>query len=334
MTDAITTLMADDAGTETGTETTTTDADKGSTATDADKGSTETGTQQADKTAQAATSDGTDKAADKTTDVAGKKAEADKAAADWRVEDAAGNEERLKMLARYNSRENVTKALFDLKKELSSGRFQRVKPEDESDAKAMAEWRKQEGIPEKPEDYKLPDEITKNLSDADKPVLASFTEFAHAKGARPDVVSIGTEWYVQQQAAAAAQQTEADNGHREEAEDALRLDWQGEYKGNMNLAKRFLADSPLGADGWAGLRDASGRMVGSNPAFLKWASDMGRDKFGDSVFANPDTEKSHNTEKEEIQNILNTDRPRYYREGLDKKLAALLEKEEKRAAKK
>jgi hypothetical protein len=237
------------------------------------------------------------------------------------------------MLARYNSRENVAKALFDIKQLVSSGKYQRAKPEDESDAKAMAEWRKQEGIPDKPEDYKLPDEITKNLNDADKPVLDSFTEFAHSKGARPDVVSIGAEWYVQQQTAAIEAQTEADNGHREETEDALRLDWQGEYKGNMNLAKRFLADSPLGAEGWAGLRDESGRMVGSNPAFLKWASDMGREKFGDTVFANPDAEKSHNTEKEEIQNILKTDRQRYYREGWDKKYAALLEKEEKRAKK-
>jgi hypothetical protein len=39
----------------------------------------------------------------------------------------------------------------------------------------------------------------------------------------------------------------------------------------------------------------SGRMIGSNPAFIKWASDMGRDKFGDSVFANPDVEKKPST---------------------------------------
>jgi hypothetical protein len=98
----------------------------------------------------------------------------------------------------------------------------------------------------------------------------------------------------------------------------------------MNLAKRFLADSPLGAEGWAGLRDASGRMIGSNADFLKWAFDMGREKFGDTVFANPDSEKSLNSRKEEIQGILRTDRQRYYREKLDVEYQSILEKEQKR----
>lgn len=329
MTDAITALMADDDATaETGTETTTETGDGA-----ADVGKTEVvaGSQADDKGSQGASTDKGDKAADKSTDAASKKTEA--AAPDWRQEVTGGNEDFLKTISRYGSIQGVVKALHDTKTMIASGKFLRGKPEDASDTKAMAEWRKQEGIPDKPEDYKLPDEVTKYLTDADKPVLANFTEFAHSKGARPDVVSIASEWYVQQQAAALEQQTEADNGHREDTEDALRLDWQGEFKGNMTLAKRFLNESPLGSDGWAGLRDADGRLLGSNPEFLKWASDQGRERFGDSVFANPDSEKSHNAEKAEIENILKTDRARYFRDGWDKKYAALLERDERRAKK-
>jgi len=249
---------------------------------------------------------------------------------DWRQEATGGNEDYLKTISRYGSIQGVVKALHDTKMLISQGKYQRGKPEDESDEKAMKEWRKQEGIPDKPEDYKLPDVVTKSLTDADKPVLANFTEFAHSKGARPDVVSIASEWYVQQQAAAIEQQTVADNGHREDAEDALRLDWQGEYKGNMNLAKRFLSESPLGAEGWAGLRDKDGRMLGSNAEFLKWASDQGRERFGDSVFANPDTERSINARKEEIMGIMKSDRDRYFREKLDQEFMGILEKEQKR----
>jgi hypothetical protein len=335
MADAVTALLADDGDstTEAGAETTpTTEAANGNTAAGAGKDGTETGAQAADKGSQSAADDKPGKDADKAADGTGKKADGEKATANWREEDAGENDEYLKLLSRYGSRSGVVKALYDLKQAVAQGKFQRGKP-DESDAKAMAEWKKQEGIPDKPEDYKLPDEVTKHLTDADKPVLANFTEFAHAKGARPDVVSIASEWYVQQQAAAMEQQTEADSGHREETEDALRLDWQGEFKGNMTLAKRFLNESPLGVDGWAGLRDATGRLLGSNPEFLKWASDQGRERFGDSVFANPDSEKNHNSEKAEIENILKTDRARYFRDGYDKKYAALLEREEKRAKK-
>lgn len=253
--------------------------------------------------------------------------------ADWRQEVTGGNEEFLKTIQRYGSIQGVVKALHDTKTLIAQGKFQRAMP-DATDEKAMKEWRKDQGIPEKPEDYKFTDDLTKAFTDDDKPVLSNFTEYAVKEGLPNEAVNKVAKWYVQNQAVAVERQTEADNGHREEAEDALRLDWQGEYKGNMNLAKRFLADSPLGAEGWAGLRDKDGRMVGSRSDFLKWASDQGRERFGDSVFANPDSEKSHNTEKEEIQKILNTDRPRYFREGWDKKLAALLDREEKRAAKK
>jgi hypothetical protein len=121
-----------------------------------------------------------------------------------------GNEEYLKMHSSlwFDRGRDQKRSSIPRSDDSLQGKYQRGKPEDASDAKAMAEWRKQEGIPDDPTGYKLPDEVTKHLTDADKPVLANFTEFAHSKGARPDVVSIASEWYVQQQAAAIELQTD------------------------------------------------------------------------------------------------------------------------------
>lgn len=256
---------------------------------------------------------------------------ADIGADDWRAKYSGGNKDIQKTLSRYNSLENAIKGLHATKQAIASGEFQRAKP-DGTDEKALAAWKKEQGIPDKPEGYVLPEDVTKVLTDADKPVLTSWTEFAHSQGARPDVVEIGAKWYVQQMEAAAVQQMETDKGHKETLEDDLRSDWGAEYKSNFNLAKRFLEDSPLGAKGWAGLRSDKGVLLGNDPDFMRWAAEQGREKFGDSAFASPDSISRHESEKTEIENVMKTDIKRYYREGWDKKYAAVLEREEKRRA--
>jgi len=278
---------------------------------------------------------GTDKALDVGTgDKAGtdgKVDTTDTGSDDWRVKAARGNEDVLKTLSRYKTLENALEALHNTKQAINRGEFQRAKP-DGSDEKAMVAWKKEQGIPDRPEGYVLPEDATKLMTDADKPILANFTEFAHSQGARPDVVEIASRWYVKQAEEAAAQQMETDKGHKETLEDDLRGEWGPEYKANFNLAKRFLEDSPLGAKGWAGLRSDKGVLLGNDPDFMRWAANMGREKFGDSAFASPDSISRHESEKSEIEKILKTDRARYFREGWDKKYAAVLEREAKRPA--
>ena len=248
---------------------------------------------------------------------------------DWREKMAGGDDALLKVLKRYTTPIGTAKALVAAQRTISEGKLGKVpdKPTDGKDEKAMAEWRKAAGIPADPTGYKLPEPVAKALTDADKPVLASFTEFAHAHDARPDVVDIASEWYVEHVRQMEEAQTEQDKGHKEEAEDSMRLEWGGEFKANMNLAKRFLDESPIGAMGWAGLRDDAGRMLGSNPEFMNWAAEMGRHKFGDAVFASSDAAAKHDNRRAEIEKIRDTDFDRYEREGLDKEMRTIIEKD-------
>ncbi len=320
MTEATATADAADTSTATtdttGAETTATDT----TTTTTDAGTT-TDTTGADKSGDTTTTEATD---DKATDT--KPAWGD----DWRVQMAGGDEDVAKAIARYGSPKGVAKALKEAQATISSGKLKGPKP-DASDEKAMAEWRKAEGIPEKPEDYKLPDTVVKRLTDDDKPLLSSFTEFAHGKGARPDVVEIASEWYITMQEQAAEKRAAEDAEATEVAEEALRKDWVGpEYKGNMTLAKRYIEGIPGVGDVWTEARLPDGRRLGDIPEFITWASDQGRQTFGDVTFARADTERAHSNRKAEIEQIMKTDMNRYYAEGLDKELTAILEKEEKR----
>jgi len=251
---------------------------------------------------------------------------------DWRERVADGDEDLAKELKRYGSMKNVVKALREAKATIRSGKLTKPMP-DASDEKAMAEWRKEQGIPDDPSGYKLPDTVTKALTDEDKPVLATFTEFAHKKGLPNSAVEVATEWYVSTMDQLAEQRAEADNEAREAAEDALRKDWaHGEFKANMTLASRAIESIPGVGKTWSEFRAPDGRRLGDIPEFIAWAADMGRNQFGDVTFANGDSERKHTARKTEIEEVMKTNLNLYYEKGMDKEYQAILDKEAKRVA--
>jgi hypothetical protein len=292
--------------------------------------STETGTNTATATDTASTdTTGTDKAVDTSAADTG-----DKAAAlpdNWRELASGGDKDVAKILERYSGLQGVAKALLEKERLIRSGKIKQDMP-DPKDEKAMAAWRKDQGIPEKAEDYKIPEPITKRLIDADKPVLANFTEFALTKNAPPAFVEMAAEWYVDMSEKAAEEQRANDDKATEEADDALREAWsRDEYKGNITLAKRFWESS--GVEGLSEARLPDGRRLGDIPGFVQFSSDHGRSAFGDAVFASTDAENKHTGRKAEIEKVLNTDIDRYYSEGLDKEYSEILQREQKRARK-
>lgn len=246
---------------------------------------------------------------------------------DWREKLAKGDEDKLKLLNRYGSVDGLLRKIMEQEKVIRTKSGPRPMP-DASDEKAMSEWRKEQGIPDDPTGYKLPETVTKRMTDDDKPLISSFTDYAHKKGAPQQVVDVASEWYFDTVEQMAAERAAEDKQATEAAEDELRKNWShAEYKSNMTLGRRFLDSIPgLGAD-WAEARLPNGRRLGDVPDFVMWASDMGRDKFGDVTFATADSEARHMAEKDEIERIMKTDFERYIREGWDKKYAAILEKE-------
>lgn len=252
---------------------------------------------------------------------------------DWRELAANGDDDTLKLLKRFGTVGALAKALKDSQDLIRSGKLKRDMP-DPKDEKAMAEWRKAEGIPDDPTGYKLPDTVVKRIGDDDKPLLSNFTEFAHAKGANQKVVEIATEWYTELKEAQAAKQLEFDATATEAAEDVLRSEWaQGEYRANLTLGHRFMEQIPGVGKDWIEARLPDGRRLGDVAEVVKWASDMGREQFGDAAFATDDAAARHDSRKTEIEKIMNTDIDKYYADGLDKEYAQIMEREQKRTRK-
>jgi peptidoglycan hydrolase-like protein with peptidoglycan-binding domain len=295
-----------------------------------DKGA---GDDKAKETTDTGTVDTTTAESTGTTDAATDKTEEDKGTAlpdNWRELAAGDNEDQLKLLKRYGSLNGVVKALQEAQNTIRSGKIKRDMP-DPKDEKAMAEWRKEQGIPADPTGYVLPEPVTKRLVDADKPVLSSFTEFAHTKNAPPAFVEMAAEWYVDMSERAAEAQTQADTKASEEAEDALRDAWsRDEYKGNLTLAKRFMSSAGDIGDAWTEARLPDGRRLGDIPGFVQWASDQGRNAFGDVVFSSTDAQERHESRRAEIEKTMQTDIDKYYSEGMDKEYAQILERDSKR----
>lgn len=248
----------------------------------------------------------------------------------WRDLMAGGDEDVANVIKRYGSPKGVAKALKEAQTVIRSGKLKRDMP-DPSDEKAVAEWRKEQGIPDDPSGYKLPETVTKRLTDDDKPVLASFTEFAHAKGAPQNVVEIASEWYISQLENMEAQRVQADTAAAEAAEDTLRKDWaHGEFKANLTLAKRFASEIPGVGASWGEARMPDGRRVGDIPEFVAWMADQGRERYGDVTFASSDTAQRHSARKDEIEKVMKTNIDQYYEQGMDKEYAQILDRETRR----
>lgn len=245
---------------------------------------------------------------------------------DWREKAAKGDKSLLKILERYSSPATLAKGLKEREDLIRSGKLKAAKP-DTSDEKAMSEWRKENGIPEDPTGYVIPDTVKDVLVDSDKPLVAAWFADAHAAGMPQEMAAKGIEWYGKIIGQLQEQQAAADVSNRESAEDVLRKEWShAEYKANTTLGARWLASTPLGEQ-WADLRTPDGRRLGDNPEFMMWAADNGRQSFGDVSFATGDAERRFMARKEEIEKIRDTDFDRYEAENLDKEYRSILEKE-------
>src|SRR3546814_8159770 len=71
-----------------------------------------------------------------------------------------------------------------LEQKLSSGEFKKAIGPDAT-PEQIAEWRKEQGIPEKPEDYDLKFDNGLVIGEADKPLVAEFLKASHATNVTP-----------------------------------------------------------------------------------------------------------------------------------------------------
>jgi len=191
---------------------------------------------------------------------------------DWRARLAGEDKEALKRLGRFTDEAAFYKSYRSLEAKLSSGEMKKALPEGAS-PEEVATWRKENGIPDKPEGYveklALPNGLV--IGEADKPIVAEFAAAALEGNTDPAAFNKMVAKYYEIQDKQRQAQEDADASFKQSSEEALREVWQGaDYRRNLTAVNNLLAGWPdgLAASILAG-RDPEGRKFGDNPNFIK-----------------------------------------------------------------
>lgn len=249
---------------------------------------------------------------------------------DWRQRLAGNDPKWLKELERFTSFETFAKSQRALRQKLSSGEYKRAQlPENATDAE-KTEWRKENGIPEKPEEYGLPEVKGHQWTEADTPIVNDFLTTLHAAGTPKPIAEQALRWYAGFQQQQAEMRSQIDRQAVEEREDALRADWGREYRAHVNLARETIQDdtfiSPDLRQALASARMADGRRLIHHPDFTRFLAEQGLSRRGPGGLVSGEQGARMGSRLDEINKIMATDIDKYYQDGLDKERLELMEK--------
>lgn len=249
---------------------------------------------------------------------------ADKAAASdteiaaWRLAMAGEDKAALKQLERYNSPADVWKKAKALEAKLSSGEFKRALADDASEEE-KATWRKENGIPDKPEGYVEKLALPKGmvLGEADKPLAKEFAAAAADANLTPAQYSRMVAQYYALQDQVRAKQDDDDAAFHDEANERLREEWGADYKRNVNAVNNLVASMPSKlADRFLAGRTADGRKIGNDPEIIAWLSSISREINPAATLVpagTSDAGKSVNDRIAEIETMMRDRGGDYYR---------------------
>jgi len=172
---------------------------------------------------------------------------------DWRLEvlgelpaDAADEarkeyEAMTKLAARYNSPKEVIKALRAANVKISSGSLKTPLAKDATEAQ-VKEWRDENGIPQKPEDYKLDLGDGVVMGEEDRNLVAGFLQSMHKEHAPPALVNAAVKSYMAMREEEVAAIVTANQETARAAKIELTEEWgPRDFEGNVGGIKAMLA---------------------------------------------------------------------------------------------
>lgn len=191
----------------------------------------------------------------------------------WRQQIAGQDEKEARQLERYASPADIWKKARALEQRLSSGELRSTAPKDAT-PEQLQTWRRENGIPEKPDDYDIKVDGVEWDEDR-KAALARLTAQLHGVNASPTQVKTVAQWAAEEITLRQREQEAQDAAKVKETEDLLRVEWGTEYRRNENLMKSLLDMGPPGLrERVAGGRMADGTPLAADPDYLRWLASM------------------------------------------------------------
>lgn len=200
-------------------------------------------------------------------------------AVDWatiRSQYAKGDEKLEKRLARYSSQSDALDALIEAQNKIASGNLKEKLP-DNATEEQRNNWRKDQGLPVKVDEFQFKAPAGIEFDDADKAVLAGFAQAAFEGDMTPAQAQKAIDWYYANQEREITEMRQQDAAFRKESEDVLRGEWGSEYRLNVNLVSGLLDAAPAGLkEKLLGSRLGTGEELGSHPDVMRWLASMAR----------------------------------------------------------
>lgn len=232
----------------------------------------------------------------------------------WRELFSGGDDKALARLKRYSSPQNVVKALLAAEQKIRSGEYKRTLGEDATDEEKAA-WRKENGIPDKPEDYKIPDVEGRKWEDADKPVIDTFLKELHGANASQAVIDKMLSTYAQVTAAQKEAAAEKDRSDDVAIRDHLRDTLGTDFAPTRKLMARALGDQELFPGGLGAiLKDArapDGMKLINKAEFADWLANFSVDNYGAGAMITGEGNATLNSREEELVQMMRSDIDKY-----------------------
>lgn len=182
-------------------------------------------------------------------------------AADWRNKITADPKET-KRLERFASPQAIWTAYRAAENRINSGELRAPLPEKPTEEQ-VTQWRKDNGIPDKPDGY---DTKGLELGETDKPIIDKLTKFAHERHWSPKVVKEALEVRKALIDEIKSQEEVQDAESRQQTEDTYRAEWGADYRRNGNLITNYL--NVTGAD--PEIIEDVNNAIKLNPKMGKW----------------------------------------------------------------
>lgn len=196
----------------------------------------------------------------------------------WRDLLAGDDKEALTALGRITDPKTLGKSFVEMRKQLSKA--QKAELAKDATPEQVAEYRKANGIPEKPDGYLegLPKDIT--FTDQQKPMVGKFAENMLAINTPPQYVQAALATYHQIQAETQEGIRVANENASAAGREALIEEWgsPAEFKSNMGAIENLLAGAPKDVvDALKQSRGPDGLNILNNPNFIKFLAQTARD---------------------------------------------------------
>ena len=256
---------------------------------------------------------------------------------DWRAEMAGDDEKLLKYLGRVASPKALVEKVKKHEDDVKGGKYLSPLPDDPT-SEQLAAYRKQWGIPEKPEGYleNLPDGLV--IGEDDKPVIDQFAAAMHAQNAPPGIAQAAIAFYYDLAAKQAADDADMLATNKQANDDILREEWGPDYRRTINAVGSYLDTLPQGvASAFLNGTDDKGMPLGDNVEVAKWlaAKALQENPLLTVVpGAGANQAVAIAEEKAEIEKVMRTDRAKYDKdEKMQARYRELIEAELKLAGK-